>query len=472
MSPDIGATGTAAGTSGQGGLRIFLNYRREDAADAAGRLFDALAARFGDRQVFMDIDAIEPGVDFEEVVDQAVGTSDVLIAVIGRQWLTVTDAQGRRRLDNPDDYVRMELQAALDRNVRVIPVLVQGVEMPHSDELPDALKTLARRNAVDVSPTRWRYDIGRLTAALERIAETAREQQQRAETVVTKAVDRELAEAQHGGPEPAEQRAAALEPAKAQGRDSRSQPPASKPARSRNLVPLILLGVVALVGIAVGALVASGAFSSGGSTHAITQASSASSSANKLPVGAVKSCGGDLSVGPNTSCPFAQNVERAYGQSGGGATDVSAQSPATGATYTMHCTGSSPHACTGGNGASVYFTSGPSTTNTATSALPQNCGTGVHATQALSCPLANNVFYEYFKATQNSGNGTTLSAWSPATKQYYSVSCTPAAGLVKCMIAGTSDPHAEVDLTQAALGAYTPQQASSYAAHAELGPNG
>jgi hypothetical protein len=463
---------TAADRSGRSGLRIFLNYRREDAADAAGRLSDALSAHFGPGHVFMDIDAIEPGVDFEEVVNEAVGTCDVLIAVIGRHWLTVEDNRGRRRLDNPDDYVRMELEAALGRNVRVIPVLVQGVDMPSSDELPDALKKLARRNGVEVSTTRWRYDISRLTAALERITETASEQRQRAETASYKTAEPEWAEAERAQ---ATQQRPPLQPPPSQPPTSQpppSRPPPSQPARSRNRAPFIVLAIIALVGIAVGALAASGVFSSSGST----QKSAPASSPQKLPAGAVKSCGGDLSVGPNTSCPFAQNVERAYAKSSGGNTDVTAFSPATGATYTMHCTGSSPHVCTGGNNASVYFTSGPNTataaTATATSGLPQNCGTGISATQSLSCGIANNVFYEYYKATQSGGSGATVSAWSPATKQYYSVSCSSGSGLVKCAVKGTTDPSAEVDLTQAAVSAYTPQQASSYAAKADLGPNG
>lgn len=82
------------------------------------------------------------------------------------------------------------------------------------------------------------------------------------------------------------------------------------------------------------------------------------------------------------------------------------------------------------------------------------------------------MFYEYYKTTQNGGNGSTLSAWSPATKQYYSVHCSSAAGVVKCTIAGTSDPNAEVDLTQDALSAYSSQQASSFAANHDVGPNG
>jgi hypothetical protein len=165
-----GQSGTGPPAEGSSaGLRVFLNYRRDDSADAAGRLYDALAARFGHDRVFMDIDAIELGVDFEEVVNQAVDSSDVVIAVIGRQWLTLVDSHGRRRVDDPDDPVRMELEAALGADVRVVPVLVQGVEMPGSDELPEALRKLARRNALEMSPSRWNHDLGRLIEALEKI---------------------------------------------------------------------------------------------------------------------------------------------------------------------------------------------------------------------------------------------------------------------------------------------------------------
>lgn len=380
VSPESGPSGIAAGESGRPGLRIFLNYRREDAADAAGRLFDGLAARFGNDQVFMDIDAIDPGVDFEEVVNQAVGTCDVLIAVIGRQWLNTADSRGRRRLDNPDDYVRMELQAALERNVRVIPVLVQGVDMPGSDELPDALKKLARRNAVEVSSTRWRYDIGRLTAALENIARSDQERRQRAETVQTTAFASELAEEERGAyDQPQQTQAQPIQAQQTPPQLQPQQPPPQQPpphqpqptrrARSRDPLPLIVVGVLALAGIAVGALAASGAFSSSGSTRTTiiqkstptssTSTSTTNAATNTPPPGAVGSCGGNLWVGPNTSCPFAQNVQSAYDASSGGNTDVSAHSPETGLTYTMQCTGSSPHVCTGGKAASVYFTGGP-----------------------------------------------------------------------------------------------------------------
>src|SRR6266849_9844494 len=134
---------TTGGTEGGAStLRVFISYRREDAADAAGRLYDSLTDHFRD-QVFMDIDTIEPGVDFIDVVNQAVGSCDVLLALIGRQWTTAVDAKGRRRLEDEDDFVRLEIKAALDRKVRVIPVLLQGASMPGSDELPQALSGLS-----------------------------------------------------------------------------------------------------------------------------------------------------------------------------------------------------------------------------------------------------------------------------------------------------------------------------------------
>jgi DNA-binding beta-propeller fold protein YncE len=150
---------------------IFISYRREDCAGHAGRLYDRLAEHFGEQRVFMDIDAIEPGVDFAERIAEAVGACDVLIALIGADWLDVRDARGRRRLDDGADFVRRELAAGLERTgLRVIPVLVEGASMPDADDLPEDLKGLARRNAFPLSDARWRYDAGRLTEALERIA--------------------------------------------------------------------------------------------------------------------------------------------------------------------------------------------------------------------------------------------------------------------------------------------------------------
>lgn len=149
--------------------RIFISYRRSDSAMAAGRLYDHLSTHFSDHLLFMDIDSIEPGEDFVEVLQNAVGSCQVLIAVIGPDWLSVTDEAGRRRLDDPNDFVRLEIATALERDIRVIPVLVDGASMPTTHDLPDALAKLARRNALFISNERFRYDIGKLIATLDRV---------------------------------------------------------------------------------------------------------------------------------------------------------------------------------------------------------------------------------------------------------------------------------------------------------------
>jgi TIR domain len=151
---------------GEGG-GIFVSYRRQESADLAGRLSDRLADRFGEDQVFIDVDTIELGVDFAEEISRAVAACQVLLAVIGPNWLTTTDERGRRRLDDPDDTVRLEIEAALARGVRVIPILVQGAVMPGRDDLPESLAGLARRNALIIRHDSFRYDAGRLVAAIE-----------------------------------------------------------------------------------------------------------------------------------------------------------------------------------------------------------------------------------------------------------------------------------------------------------------
>ena len=182
-------------------LRIFLNYRRDETSGHAGRLFDVLAARFGNDHVFMDIDRIEPGLDFADVISEAVASCDVFIALIGSRWLTSADAKGRPRLENPEDFIRLELEAALELDVRLIPALVQNAQMPSSDELPETLRPFARRHAVELSDTRWTFDIGKLIETLERLEtglaerETAeREAQERAEAEAQAQAERETAE--------------------------------------------------------------------------------------------------------------------------------------------------------------------------------------------------------------------------------------------------------------------------------------
>ena len=156
--------------------KIFISYRRSDSATSAGRIYDRLEGRFGPGQVFMDVDTIRPGLDFVDVVQAAVGSCDALIAVIGSEWLGASDVSGQRRLENPEDLVRLEIATALERDIRVIPVLVQGTRMPVAADLPEGLTALARRNSVEVSDARFRTDIEQLIEALEapteRLADT------------------------------------------------------------------------------------------------------------------------------------------------------------------------------------------------------------------------------------------------------------------------------------------------------------
>jgi hypothetical protein len=121
----------------------------------------------------MDVDTIEPGVDFAEEISRAVTACQVLVAVVGPAWLTATDERGRRRLDDPDDFVRLEIETALTRGVRVIPVLAQGAVMPGREDLPESLAGLARRNALFIRHESFRSDAGRLVAAIEQVLDLA-----------------------------------------------------------------------------------------------------------------------------------------------------------------------------------------------------------------------------------------------------------------------------------------------------------
>ena len=148
--------------------RIFISYRREDTDFPAGWLYERLADHFDGGQVFKDVDSIQLGDDFVEVITTAVGSCDVLLAVIGERWLTITDEDGKRRLDNSDDFVRLEIEAALAREIRVIPILVDGARIPRAEELPDSLSRLVRRHALELSPTRFAADTTRLLTVLDR----------------------------------------------------------------------------------------------------------------------------------------------------------------------------------------------------------------------------------------------------------------------------------------------------------------
>ena len=128
-----------------------------------------LRDHFGTARVFRDIDSIPLGTDFFEVIEQAVARSGVVLALIGRDWLTTTDVDGNRRIDNPDDFVRLELESAFRHGTVVIPVLVEQARMPTSTVLPASLVKLSRIQGIDLSDERWEYDVGRLITRLEEI---------------------------------------------------------------------------------------------------------------------------------------------------------------------------------------------------------------------------------------------------------------------------------------------------------------
>src|SRR5262245_20886754 len=148
--------------------RIFINYRRGDDQAAAGRLYDRLLQHFDREQLFMDVDAIEPGVDFVKSLDEQVAACIAFIAVIGPRWLNARNNDGNPRLDNPTDYVRVEIESALKRDIRVIPVLVDGASMPRPSDLPPSLQALGRRNAVEIAHHRFAADCDDLARRIKR----------------------------------------------------------------------------------------------------------------------------------------------------------------------------------------------------------------------------------------------------------------------------------------------------------------
>ncbi len=242
--------------------------------------------------------------------------------------------------------------------------------------------------------------------------------------------------------------------------------------KSGNPLALIVLGLIALAGIAVGALAAAGVFSHSSGSGTITRVSTTPTGKPKSVVakprhpkphhvkitappaagggGGRTICSGDLSVGPATSCPFGANVEAAYDQSSGGSTDVVAASPVTGLTYTMHCTGGVPHVCTGGNNASVYFNSGPGTApsssgsaarpSAATASVPSPsgaltaCDQNISAGPGTSCPFAENVFKAYASDYRANGEQTSVQvqASSPVTGTQYQMTCVTDGATVGC----------------------------------------
>jgi hypothetical protein len=275
--------------------RVFITYRREETAAHAGRLYDAMVARFGEANVFMDVD-MAPGVDFVERITEAVAACHVLIVVMGPKWATVQDERGTARLADPEDFVRLEVETALRRpDVTPIPVLVAGARMPHRDDLPTELRAITRRNALELSDQRWRYDISRLISTLDQL----------------------LAEMPVGGGPPSPERSIATRkpgPAPgdtAPGAGETAPPPtvaAATSAKSKPAAPWAgggrrqrwaLLGVVAIAVIVVAVILTAnrgggnGAADGGGDTSANQETGDSQELLNSLPASIRGSCRDD-----------------------------------------------------------------------------------------------------------------------------------------------------------------------------------
>lgn len=206
---------------------LFISYRRDDSSGYAINIYDRLANRFGHDRVFMDIDHIQPGEDFHDVIHEKLKSVEVAIVLIGKHWLDITDAGGQRRLDHPDDLVRFEIATLLERKIRVIPLLVGGAVMPQSTELPECLKPLARRHAHEISDNRFRTDVDRLIQVLETMVSTQSPSQQNASPIQPDSRKRQIE-------------------TDSRSKQSRPEPPVSPPPKETNWFA-ISLGIIALL---------------------------------------------------------------------------------------------------------------------------------------------------------------------------------------------------------------------------------
>jgi hypothetical protein len=153
----------------RGGGGIFISYRREETAANAGRLYDHLSDHFGGDRVFMDVDSIAIGSDFTKAITEAVSGCGILLALIGRHWSAVTDVKGIRRIDYPQDFVRIEIETALQQDIRVVPVLVDGAVLPQAADLPPSLRPLIQRQALQLSHAGFRSEVSHLIAAIDEV---------------------------------------------------------------------------------------------------------------------------------------------------------------------------------------------------------------------------------------------------------------------------------------------------------------
>ncbi|MFT3946326.1 MAG: toll/interleukin-1 receptor domain-containing protein [Agriterribacter sp.] len=154
--------------------KVFISYRVQDTSADTGRLVDSLKQVFYEDQVFMDIEKLEPGVDFRVALAKSLETCDVLFAVIGPGWIG-TDKNGNPRIKHAEDWVRIELETALKRDIRIIPVLVREASLPQPEELPESLYPLLNRQTYEISNKRWKYDTDQLIKFLIQIGFQPRE---------------------------------------------------------------------------------------------------------------------------------------------------------------------------------------------------------------------------------------------------------------------------------------------------------
>jgi hypothetical protein len=250
------------------GPKVFITYRREETAIHAGRLYDAMVVRFGEENVFMDVD-MAPGVDFVERITEAVAACEVLIVVMGPRWATVEDEGGRARLADPEDFVRLEVETALRRrDVTPIPVLVGGARMPNREDLPEEVRSITRRNALELSDLRWRQDVGRLISTLDELL---------AETPPVRGAPfaERGAETEKAAPTDAAQPGKTAPPSTASTATPLEAKPAARWTRLGRRTRWALLGTLAIAAIVIAIVVAAGG---GGSSSSPTAAGGGGSS--------------------------------------------------------------------------------------------------------------------------------------------------------------------------------------------------
>ena len=159
--------------------RIFISYRRSDSSGHAGRLYDYLKNYFGEERIFFDVDAIKPGTNFEQRINSELDNSETVLVLIGNQWLDSKDKEGNRRLENPHDYVRFEVESALNKNITVIPILLQDTQMPAPTVLPQTMYDLSRRNAVRLNDDHWTSDCNFLAGIIKNTLRVSRSLKER-----------------------------------------------------------------------------------------------------------------------------------------------------------------------------------------------------------------------------------------------------------------------------------------------------